>query len=469
MFSQISRKIFPRFSHIRSRSRAFSLSITDVPSPSPPLAPSKFLPYNKIVDYRKKYLSPSLKTFEAYDTPFVLTKGDMQYIWDSNHKKYVDLLGQNLSISVGHCHKRVINAAVEQMKQLSHCTTMYYHQEPALYAKELIDTMPKHPSGEDWVVHFVNDGSEAVDLAVQMARVYTGRPEIIGLHKAYHGLHGMAAGLSAIGKATQPSYGYMFPGIAHVQADNMEQLESHVKFGTGGNLGGIIIEPQQGYGGVYPLKDGYMKEAFDLVSKHGGVTIADEVQTGFCRSGDTFWGFEMENNKAIPDMVTIAKGMGNGIGILGAVICKRSIAEAFTTKMFFNTYGSNPIACAAGREVLRVIKDEKILENCKKQGDTFRKGLTELCDKYPQAYKEVRGVGLFQGLEIYGDSDEKKTSNAYELHRRLLDYGVVIGRGSAAGNVFRVQPPMCIQDNDVNQVLDSLEDVGRKWIKENNL
>jgi alanine-glyoxylate transaminase / (R)-3-amino-2-methylpropionate-pyruvate transaminase len=426
------------------------------------------LSYQKTIFCRQKYLSPSLKTFEAYDTPLVLEKGNMQYVWDSQDKKYIDLLGQNLSISVGHCHPRVVDAAVTQMKKLSHCTTMYYHEEPILYAKELIDTLPSHPSGEDWVVHFVNDGSEAVDLAVQMARVYTGRPEIIGLHKAYHGLHGLAAGLSAIGKATQPSYGYTFPGIAHVQADNIEQLENHITFGTGGKIGGIIIEPQQGYGGVYPLKNGYMKQAFELVTKHGGVTIADEVQTGFCRSGETFWGFEMHNNKVIPDMITIAKGMGNGVGIIGAVICKRSIAEAFTTKMFFNTYGSNPIACAAGREVLRVIKDEKILENCNKQGEIFKKGLTELCNKYPEAYKEVRGVGLFQGLEIYGEHAEKKMSNAYELHKRLLPYGVILGRGSAAGNVFRVQPPMCIQEEDVNQVLDSLDDVGRKWIIEKN-
>jgi hypothetical protein len=139
--------------------------------------------YEEVVGLRRKYLSPSLLTFEAFDTPLVLEKGRMQYMWDSEGNKYIDLLGQNLCISVGHCHPKVVKAAVDQLHKLPHCTTMYYHEEPANLAKELTERMPPHPSGEDWVVHLVNDGSEAVDLAIQMARVYTGRPEVIGLHK----------------------------------------------------------------------------------------------------------------------------------------------------------------------------------------------------------------------------------------------------------------------------------------------
>lgn len=139
--------------------------------------------YDEVVQLRRKYLSPSLLTFEAYDKPLVLVKGEMQYMWDSEGNKYIDLLGQNLCISVGHCHPKVVKAAVDQLQKLPHCTTMYYHEEPAKLAKELVDRMPPHPSGDDWVVHLVNDGSEAVDLAIQMARVYTARPEVIALHK----------------------------------------------------------------------------------------------------------------------------------------------------------------------------------------------------------------------------------------------------------------------------------------------
>ena len=423
--------------------------------------------YDTIVNYRKKYLSPSLTTFEAYDTPLVLQRGDMQYIWDCNDNKYIDLLGQNLSISVGHCHPKVVEKAVEQMKTLSHCTTMYYNEQPSYLAKEIVETLPDHPSGEDWVVHFVNDGSEAIDLATQMIRIYTGRPEMVSLHKSYHGLHGYAAGLTAIGKATQPSYSSMFSSICHLPANNIDALENHLKYSTGNNIGGIVIEPLQGYGGIFPLQNGYMKDAFEIVRKHGGVAVADEVQTGYGRCGDAFWGFQLENNDVIPDMITIAKGMGNGIGIIGAVVCKRSISEAFTSKMFFNTYGSNPVACAASRAVLEVMKKDNIIENCKQQGDLFRSRLQKLCQEMPDVYKEIRGSGLFQGLEIYGKDTEESGKNAFELHRRLLEYGVVIGRGSAAGNVFRIQPPMCIEADDVNKVVDAIEDVGRKWRKEN--
>ena len=419
--------------------------------------------YNKVISHRKKYLAPSLTTFEAYDTPLVLKKGSMQYIWDLYDNKYIDLLGQNLSISVGHSHPKVVNKAIQQMKTLSHCTTMYYNEQPSFLAKEIIDTLPPHPSGEEWVVHFVNDGSEAIDLAAQMIRIYTGRPELISLHKSYHGLHGYAAGLTAIGKATQPSYSSMFSSITHLPPNNSQAIEDHIKFSTGEQIGGIMIEPLQGYGGIFPLKRGYMKEAFNIVRRYGGVALADEVQTGYGRCGDTFWGFQLENNDVIPDMITIAKGMGNGIGIIGAVITKRSIAEAFTSKMFFNTYGSNPMACAASREVLNVMKTENVQENCKQQGELFRTKLQKLCEEMPDVYKEIRGSGLFQGLEIYGKTQEESGNNAYELHKRLLKYGIVIGRGSAAGNVFRIQPPMCIKEDDVIKVVDSIEDVGRKW------
>ena len=173
----------------------------------------------------------------------------------------------------------------------------------------------------------------------------------------------------------------------------------------------------------------------------------------------------MKHNNVIPDMITIAKGMGNGVGIIGGVICRKSIAEAFTSKMFFNTYGGNPVACAVSRAVLEVMKEENILENCRIQGELFKKGLTDLCNKYPTIYKENRGMGLFQGLEINGDTPEESQENAYSLHKILLTMGVIAGRGSAQGNVFRIQPPMCITSEGVNQVIDKLDELAYEWLK----
>jgi len=418
---------------------------------------------------RNKHLSPSMRTFQAYDKPLVLERGEMQYMWDSEGNKYIDLLGQNLCISVGHGHPVVTEAAIAQMKKLPHCTTMYYHEQPSNLAKELIQRLPPHPSGEDWVCHFVCSGSEAVDLAIQMARCYTGRSEVLALHKAYHGLQGYAAAVTNIGKAEQECYNAMFTGVSHVTPNRIEELENWFAYSTGGKIAGFIAEPLQGYGGILPLDKGYLKAAFELCHNAGGVAIADEVQTGYCRCGNNFWGFQDDNNDVMPDMVTIAKGMGNGIGIIGAVIARRSIAEAFATKMWFNTYGSNPVATAAARAVLKVIDDDKILENCNKQGKLFRKRLSVLCEEMPSVLKEIRGNGLFQGLEIAGKNVVASGENAYEMHRRLLKYGVVVGRGSAAGNVFRLQPPMCIQEHDVNKVCDSIEEVAREFKNEKGL
>jgi len=424
---------------------------------------------SEIISNRRKYLSPSLKTFEAYQEPFILDRGHMQYVWDDKGNKYIDLLGQNLCISVGHSHPIVTKSAISQMKKLSHCTTMYYNEMPSLLAKKLVETLPKHPTGEDWVVHLVNDGSEAVDLAIQMAKEYTGNSDIFGLYKAYHGLHGYAAGLTAIGKSTQKCHASMYPSVTHVEANKIDQLKNAIEFRTSGNIAGMIIEPLQGYGGIYPLDKDYMKDAFDLVKQNNGVTIADEVQTGFGRCGESFWGFQMENNDVIPDMITIAKGMGNGVGIIGAVICRRSIAEAFTNKMFFNTYGSNPVASAAAISVLDVIEKENIVKNCENMGAIFNTEINKLCEKYPNIYKEVRGKGLFQGLEIYGKTLEESITNSIELHKKTLKHGIVLGRGSAAGNVFRIQPPMCIEKKDVIKVVNIFEKIAKEYQNEHSV
>ncbi len=414
---------------------------------------------NEVVYNRQKYLSPSLKTVEAFDSPFIIEKGSMQYIWDNNGNKYIDLISQNICISVGHTHPKVIKPIINQIFKLPHCSSMFYNEVSSLLAKKLVDQVPSHPSGEDWVVHLVNNGSEAVDLAVQMAKVYTGNSEIFSLNKGYHGLQGYAAGLTAIGKASQKCYSSMFPSIIHVDPNNIDQLKNILEYKTSGNVAGMIIEPLQGYGGIYPLDNGYMKNAFELIKKNNGVTIADEVQTGYGRCGDAFWGFQLNNNNVLPDMITIAKGMGNGMGLIGAVICRRSIAEAFSKKMFFNTYGSNPVAASAALGVLDVMKSENIMDNCQKMGDMFNREINILCEKYPQIYKEVRGKGLFLGLEVYGKTCEESIANSIKLHRKTRTRGILLGRGSAAGNVFRIQPPMCIEKKDVMKVINVFEEI----------
>ena len=416
--------------------------------------------YKEVVSDRLKYLSPATNTFTAYKQPFVINKGKGCYVWDCYGDKYLDLLGQNLTVSVGHCHPKIVESSVNQMRKLSHCTSIYYNEHAPKLARDIISTLPPHPSGNDWVVHFVNDGSEAIDLATQMIRTYTNKQELISLHKSYHGLQGYAAGLSAIGISTQPAYSSMYSSITHLPSNDVEAIENHVKYSSGGHIAGIVIEPLQGYGGIYPLKKGYMKKAFDIVREHGGVCLADEVQTGYNRCGEAFWGFQLSDNDAMPDIITTAKGMGNGVGIIGAVITTREIAEAFTSKMFFNTYGGNPVACVAARAVLNVMKQENIRENCKAQGDLFKRELVNLCKHQPDVYKEVRGEGLFLGLEVSGTTHEDSVKKIELIQRLMLDEGIMIGKGSAAGNVLRIQPPMTITEMDVLYTVDMLDWVG---------
>lgn len=413
------------------------------------------------VHNRDSYLSPVFKTFNAYDDPLVIEKGYMQYIWDIEGNKYIDMSAQNICVSVGHSHPYLVRKISEQIRKLPHCSSMYYNSKSALLAKKLVETLPPHPSGDDWVVHLVNSGSDAVDLAIQMSREYTNNHEIYGLYKAYHGLLGYAAGITSIGKSNQSCYSKMYSGIKHVESNNIDQLEMSLKYSTAGSVSGIIIEPQQGYGGVFPLEKDYMKNAFELIQKYNGVTIADEVQTGYGRCGESFWAFQMKHNNVIPDIITTAKGMGNGMGIIGAVICRRSIAEAFTHKMFFNTYGANPISSTAALGVLEVIEKENIIQNCSLMGNILYNKINKLCDDYPNIFKEIRGAGLFLGLEVYGKTLEESINKTKIIHKLLLKNGIVISKGSAMGNVLRIQPPMCIEEADVNYFIYNLEKIAK--------
>ena len=161
------------------------------------------------------------------------------------------MVSQNIVVSVGHSHPKVISRVIEQINTLPHNSSMYYNKQSTELGKKLVEKLPEHPSGEDWVVHLVNSGSEAVDLAIQMAREYTGNYDFYALHKAYHGLQGMAAGLTAIGKSSQNSYTSTYPGIIHTTPNNIEEIENSLKFKSSGNVAGIIIEPLQGYGGIF--------------------------------------------------------------------------------------------------------------------------------------------------------------------------------------------------------------------------
>ncbi len=416
-----------------------------------------------IVERREKYYAASQRKFVPYETPQIFQRGQGQYLWDETGKRYIDLLAMNLCISVGHAHPEVVRAASEQIAQLTHCTTMFYHPVPAHLAEELAATMPVGP---DWVVHFTNSGGEAIDLALVMARSYTGNIDMLALRSSYHGPTCGAQSLTGIsgfrhnvpqlgGVAFVPEpnqyRGVFGPGVAPYLAE----VEQAIHHATSGRLAGMIIEPVQGYGGIVEMPQGYMKGAFERVRAAGGLAIVDEVQSGFARTGDAFWAFE--SHDVIPDIVVMAKGIGNGIP-LGAVVARREVAEAMADKFLFHTYGANPVACAAGRAVLRVICNEGLQENARTVGTALLTRLKDLQQKYP-VIGDVRGRGLMMAIELVKDRESKEpdtatTARVFEETRRQ---GLVVSKSGPHRSVLRMVPPLCLSLDDVDQVAEGLD------------
>ncbi len=413
---------------------------------------------------RNKYYAASQSKFVPFAEPMVFKRGSMQYLWDAEDRKYIDLLGMNVCISVGHSHPKVVAAAIEQAQELTHCTTMFYHPTPAHLAEELAETMP---AGPDWVVHFTNSGSEAIDLAMTMARTYTGNLDLLALRTAYHGPTASAQSATGISGWRHPG----MPGnVAFVAEPNqyrgifgenagaapyLDEIEATIRSATTGSIAGMLVESVQGYGGIIEMPSGYMSGAAERVRAAGGLYIADEVQSGFGRTGDNMWGFEADG--VIPDIVVMAKGIGNGFP-LGAVVARKEIAAPMAEKFMFHTYGANPTSCAAGRAVLQVIREDKVQENARVVGGALLERLQGLKAKHG-AIGDVRGRGLMLAIEMVKDRgtkepDKETTSAVFEQTR---EFGLILSKSGPFQSCLRMVPPMCLSLEDVDRVAEGLD------------
>ncbi len=416
-----------------------------------------------IVSRRDRFYAASQRKFVPYATPQIFERGAYQYLWDEKGTKYTDLLGMNLCISVGHAHPAVVAAVQEQAAKLTHCTTMFYHPVPAHYAEELTATMPK---GHEWVVHFTNSGAEAADLALLMARGYTGNIDFLALRTGYHGATFGAQSMTGIAgfRHNVPQLG----GVSFVAEPNqyrgvfgagiepyLDEVERAITSSTSGKLSGMMIETVQGYGGIVPMPKGYIAGAFERVRAAGGLGIIDEVQAGVGRTGTAFWAFE--DHDVVPDIVIMAKGIGNGIP-LGAVVAKREIAEPMADKFLFHTYGANPVATAAGRAVLKVMETEGLQENSRKVGAALKARLADLQQKY-EVIGDVRGEGLMLAIELVKDRrtkepDPETTAAVFEETRK---HGLIASKSGPHRSVIRMCPPLCLSMDDVDQVADGFD------------
>jgi alanine-glyoxylate transaminase / (R)-3-amino-2-methylpropionate-pyruvate transaminase len=411
---------------------------------------------------RDRFYAASQRKFVPFKDPMVFRKGAMQYLWDIEGRRYTDLLGMNLCISVGHSHPVVVKAAMEQAQELTHCTTMFYHPVPAHFAEELAATMPK---GHEWVVHFTNSGSEAIDLAMVMARTFSGNLDLLALRSAYHGPTSAAQSLTGISGFRHPG----MPGnVAFVPEPNqyrgifgpgtdpyLDEIDRVIATSTTGRVAGIFVESVQGYGGIVEMPKGYMSGAAERVRAAGGVYVADEVQSGFGRTGDHMWGFEADG--VVPDIVVMAKGIGNGFP-LGAVVARKEIGDVMADKFMFHTYGANPTSCAAGRAVLKVIREDRTQENSRNVGLALLERLKDLQQRHA-SIGDVRGRGLMLAIEMVKDRKTKEPDAAITaaVFENCRAKGLILSKSGPHRSVLRMVPPMCLSMDDVDRVADGLD------------
>lgn len=418
----------------------------------------------EVLRLRREFLNPGI--FLYYKRPLMIVEGKGQYLFDEQGRRYLDALGGIVTISVGHCHPDVVEAARRQNELLQHSTTIYLHPNIAEYAQKLAAKMP----GDLKVCYFVNSGSEANDLALLMARAYTGNYDVIALRNSYHGGNAAGMGLTAhrtwkfnvphsfgVHHATAPdpfrgAWGRDDPHAGHHYAADVGSLIDHA---TSGQVAAFIAESIQGVGGCVVFPENYLKHVYQYVHAAGGVCIADEVQTGFGRTGTHYWGFETQD--VVPDIVTMAKGIGNGAP-LGAVVTTPKIAATLAQRLHFNTFGGNPVVCAQGAAVLDVIDREQLQGNALKIGHHIIAGLERLKAKH-NLIGDVRGKGLLLGIELVKDRATKEPAAAEcaQIMEACRDMGLLIGKGGLYGHTIRFSPPMCLHEQDADFLLEVLD------------
>ncbi|XP_035963322.1 alanine--glyoxylate aminotransferase 2, mitochondrial isoform X1 [Halichoerus grypus] len=441
--------------------------------------PEKYqsLTYERVLEIHNHHLIP--KRIAYFRKPLLLHQGHMEWLFDYEGNRYLDFFSGIVTVSVGHCHPKVNAVAQKQLGRLWHTSTLFFHPPIHEFAEKLSALLPEPLK----VIFLVNSGSEANDLAMLMARTHSNSTDIISLRGAYHGSSPYTLGLTNVGpyKMELPSglgcQSTMCPDVfrgpwggshcrdspvqttrkcscapdcCQAKDQYIEQFKDTLNTSVAKSIAGFFAEPIQGVNGVVQYPKGFLREAFELVRERGGVCIADEVQTGFGRLGSHFWGFQTHG--ILPDIVTMAKGIGNGFP-MAAVVTTPEIAKSLAKRIFhFNTFGGNPMACAIGSAVLEVIKEEKLQENSQEVGTYMLQKFAELRDEF-EIVGDVRGKGLMIGIEMVKDkvsSQPLPQEEVNEIHEDCKRMGLLIGKGGIFAQTFRIAPSMCITKPDVH-------------------
>jgi 4-aminobutyrate aminotransferase len=418
----------------------------------------------EIIDKQKKYLFSCVATY--YDEPLVVDHAKDQYVYDADGKEFLDFFGGILTVSVGHCNEKVTRAIDEQTHKVQHMSTLYANEPQVLLAEKLAQITP----GRLEKSFFTNSGTEANETAVLLAQIHTQCQDVITLRHGYSGRSYLALSLSA-----QSSWRLMpnvVPGVHHIanaycyrcpfgltypscDLKCAKDAEEAIQTMTSqGRVAAFLAEPIQGVGGfIVPPKE-YFKEIVGIIRKYGGLFISDEVQTGWGRTGGKWFGIEQYG--VMPDIITSAKGLGNGSPI-GLTVAKPEVADS-VKGLTISTFGGNPVTSTAAKAVIDFIEEHDLMTNCAETGAYLRGRLEELKEKH-EIIGDVRGMGLMQAVELVRDRKTKEPAGPETA--RILEAArenrLLVGKGGMYGNVIRISPPMNVGRADVDQFVGLLD------------
>lgn len=419
---------------------------------------------DEIIRKQKEYIWPSVATY--YSDPLVLERGKGTKLYDTDGTEYLDFFGGILTVSAGHCHEEIVEKVNAQNARLQHTSTLYPTEPQVNLAEKLAELTP----GRLQKSFFTNSGTEANETAVMIARLHTDQQEIVALRHGYSGRSAMAMTLT--GHSTWRASGTQILGIKHAHnaycyrcpfrltypscdvacARDMEEL---IHTTTTGKIAAFLGEPIQGVGGFIVPPPEYFQIIFDIVKKHDGLFIADEVQTGFARTGKHWFGIEHWGIE--PDIMVMAKGIANGAP-MGATVAVPEVADSFTG-LTVCTFGGNPVSSTAALATIEVLDKYDAPKKVEENGALFHDGLKKLADKHV-IIGDVRGLGLMQAIELVKDRESREPSPeaAVRLFEETRKRKLIIGKGGLYGNVIRITPPLTVSKEEIEEALRLLDE-----------
>ncbi len=424
---------------------------------------------DEILELERKFLAPAVGHY--YKDPVLFVDGEGAVLEDSTGKKYIDLFAGICTTITGYNHPKYVATIKWQAERLVYTSSLYATIPYAVLVKRLAGIAPDGLTRS----FIVNSGSEANESALFMARKYTKNPYIIACQRAYHGRTTLTRELSSAGWRTVPEshpsgvrftpYGYCYRcpfGKEHPGCD-MEcarYLREVIRTQTNNQIAAFIAEPIQGVGGIIQPPADFFKIIHEIVKEYDGIYISDEVQTGFGRTGNKWWG--IQHSGIEPDIITLAKGFGSGIPI-GGFVTRPEYAENYTVTDAFATFGGNPLSCAAAVAVIDIIQESNYLERAAKLGNTLKKKLVSLQEDH-KIIGDVRGQGMMLGIELVRDRDTKEP--AIQEMLSIMEYcrekGLLIGKGGLDNNVIRLQPPLELTNEQMDEACTILSEAFSK-------